>query len=34
MNQMTRIDPVPEARMANAIRALAMDAVEEIGRLV
>ena len=28
MNQMTRIDPVLETRMANAIRALAMDAVE------
>ena len=28
MNQMTRIDPALETRMANAIRALAMDAVE------
>lgn len=28
MNQMTRIDPVLKAKMANAIRALAMDAVE------
>lgn len=28
MNQMTRIDAALEARMANAIRALAMDAVE------
>ena len=28
MNQMTRIDPVLKAKIANAIRALAMDAVE------
>ncbi len=28
MNQMTRIDPVLKAKMANAIRALVMDAVE------
>ncbi|WP_237168385.1 transketolase [Paracoccus shandongensis] len=28
MNQMTRIDPALETRMANAIRALTMDAVE------
>ncbi|GGF61276.1 transketolase [Paracoccus acridae] len=28
MNQMTRIDPALETKMANAIRALAMDAVE------
>lgn len=31
MNQMTRIDPVLETKMVNAIRALAMDEVAKSG---